>query len=56
MNVISNANFEINTQKIVVNIVTLNANHSKIQQFYVKFCWLIKKLNFANHSNFYKKK
>jgi hypothetical protein len=44
MNVISNANFEINTQKIVANIVTLNANHSKIQQFYFKFCWLIKKI------------
>ncbi len=50
MNVISNTNFEINTQKIVANIVALNANQQKnstikkIQQFYIKFCWLIKKI------------
>jgi hypothetical protein len=50
MNVIFNVNFQINTQKIVANVVTLNANHSKIQQFYVKFCWQILNMNFMNHS------
>jgi hypothetical protein len=30
-NVFLNVNFEISNQRIVVNIVTLNTNHSRIQ-------------------------
>jgi hypothetical protein len=39
--VILNANFEINNQKRVANIVVVNENHSKVQWFHVKFCYLI---------------
>jgi len=41
LNVILNANFEIDNQRITTNIIILNANHSKIQQFHVQFCCLI---------------
>jgi len=41
LNVILNANFEIGNQRMITNIIILNANHSKIQQFHVEFCCLI---------------
>jgi hypothetical protein len=44
LNVIPNINFEIRSQSIIANTITLNANHSRIQQFHGKFCWLIKKI------------
>ncbi len=34
---VSNTNFEIDDQRMVANIVVLNANHSKIQQFHTTF-------------------
>jgi hypothetical protein len=41
LNVIPNINFEIGSQNMIANTITLNANHSRIQQFHSKFCCLI---------------
>lgn len=43
LNVIPNIDFEIGNQNMISNTITLNANHSRIQQFHSKFCCLIKK-------------
>jgi hypothetical protein len=34
---VSKADFEIDNQRMVTNIVALNANHSKVQQFDTTF-------------------
>jgi hypothetical protein len=45
LDVVSNVNLEIDNQKIIVSIITLNINHKKIQQFHTKFFNLIFKNN-----------
>jgi hypothetical protein len=40
--VIPDANIKIDSQRMAIIIVALNANNSKTQQFHVKFCYLIK--------------
>jgi len=42
LNVIPNANFETNSQRIIFNTIALNINYNTIQQFHVKFYYLIK--------------
>jgi len=46
----SNANFEIGSQKVIANTITLNVNRKKIQKFHVEFCFLSKKLDFINNN------
>jgi len=43
LNVIPNVNLEIGSQRTVAKHSCINANHSSIQQFHIKFCCLIKK-------------
>ncbi len=43
---ISNANFEINKQKTLANIVALNENYIKNKKIRAKFCCLVNFLDF----------